>query len=96
MQLVAVPHCSHLAFRHSIFYELLRSFCKCEIWVKRLQGDLLDELHRQGTIQQEEFAATGTLVAASVPASLANRLGPLLLDASRYERESAELQAQTG
>lgn len=53
-----------------------------------LQGDLLNELHKQGTIQHEDFAADGTLVAASVPVSLANRLEHLRVDATLFEKET--------
>ena len=52
------------------------------------QGDLLNELHKQGTIQHEDFAAEGTLVAASVPVSLANRLEHLRVDATYFEKQT--------
>lgn len=59
-----------------------------------VQGEILDELHRQGTVQQEDFVPAGTLVAASVPNSLANRLQPLMLEETQFRKEVAELQGQ--
>lgn len=59
-----------------------------------MQGDLLDELHRQGTVQQEDFVPAGTLVAASVPAGLANRLRPLFVEKEQFREKVAEVQTQ--
>lgn len=55
-----------------------------------MQGDLLNELHRQGTVQHEDFAAEGTLVAASVPVALANRLEHLRVDATYFEEQTTD------
>ncbi len=55
-----------------------------------LQGDLLNEVHRQGTVQSEEFAEAGTLVSASVPVALANKLEPLAVDATYFAEQTTE------
>lgn len=43
----------------------------------RLQGELVDEIHRTGVVSSAEFGAAGTEVRAHVPLALAQRLGPL-------------------
>ena len=60
-----------------------------------MQGDILDELHRQGTVQREGFVPGGTLVAASVPAALANRLQPMMLEEAQFQRQVEEFEAQS-
>jgi hypothetical protein len=61
-----------------------------EICMRMAQGDLLNELHRQGTIQSEVFAEIGTFVAASVPIALANKLEPLFVDATHFSKQTTE------
>jgi len=41
-------------------------------------------------VQSEEFAETGTLVSASVPLALANRLEPLAVDATYFAKRTTE------
>ena len=51
---------------------------------------MLNEVHRQGTVQSEEFAEAGTLIAASVPLALANKLEPLAVDATYFAKQTTE------
>lgn len=45
------------------------------------QGELLGEIHRQGSVESEEFVEEGTLLEAFVPAPLASRLSSLAVPA---------------
>ena len=51
------------------------------------RGELLSEVHTAGIVEVEEFREDGTYIAASVPADLAGRLGPYLLE---EEEEAAD------
>ena len=53
---------------------LLRLAVRVECRVPYAAGDLLAEVHKTGTVVEEEYEPAGTRVVAFVPPSLRNRL----------------------
>lgn len=51
-------------------------------------GDLLEECHRTGSVESEDFTESGTRVRATVPYALAGRLRPFAVEGSVISEEA--------
>lgn len=53
------------------------------VLVPYAQGDLVEEIHRCGVVDEMEYTEAGALIQAHVPPNLASKLGPLIVDGGR-------------